>query len=487
MSKRYTNKFPTWAVIALVALALVFLVSIGSQLLTLIPTDDPGTGDNGDPGTGGTSTQVCTHTTTKTVYEKIDSSTHYAWTACASCDLALEEKTTAPHVYNGSAVCACGYVCAHPTTGSMAISKVEYATHTIGGKCSVCGTIINGEVKSHTFANRVCTVCDYECEHEGESGVQYSNMENANQHLVIGTCGNCDFTGNYSDDHTLDTYGACTLCEFQCAHENIETVYTPIANTSTSTHIGYHIKSVYCPDCGYALSNPAVACTYAAETGLCELCAGQCPHNNAITSYADQQAATHDVVTTCGTCGYVSTEQDLAHNYVKSVCSLCGYTCAEHEYTSKWTLQVDSNINYIYTKHGTCVFCKASVSEVVDYGIQFIKMDDSHFIRLDVCEGMTWGDVYEIVPDVSSNGLYGGKLDTVTVGEGEDAYEILVYNNVDEWGMNADVWYAICTTNDGAVGDPVKLTDEVIFPGAGVSNTDVYCLGGQYELNADEE
>lgn len=140
----------------------------------------------------------------------------------------------------------------------------EYSMLTHWRECEECG---EREQAAHTYAEGVCTVCGYECEH-----VSWKHDEKV--HWL-----NCDICGiELREEHTFDEQSRCTVCGYMCEHD----VYSD---------------------------------------GVCTSCGYVCEHKEGIVWHTDTERHWKE----CTVCGAEIMSEP--HEFSESVCVVCGYVC----------------------------------------------------------------------------------------------------------------------------------------------------------------
>ena len=328
-----------------------------------------------------------------------------------TCDYCDNERTedgtqvgeSAAHTYvesDGKYVCSvCQHECAHTGAEVTKDTKVkEYtdlsdATHTkvntvtTTTECKYCAYVNTASVdekaepEAHTYADGVCTVCQYACKHSQETagepvrGEVLSYETDDAQHTPTyktKTTYTCDFCGTERtqdgtqkgepEAHTYED-GKCTVCKYECKHDATTDTYQDVFDAYTAvdgddknhTASGTRVTTTTCNTCGTEtnVTEPAPyeeAQPHTYVDGVCTLCKHECGHSEpqsgmvfVATSYQSNgssgHTATGDIheITTCKCCNltiedtvYLENQTQVEeHVFSGRTCRLCGYTRPE--------------------------------------------------------------------------------------------------------------------------------------------------------------
>ena len=250
--------------------------------------------------------------------------------------------------------------------------------------CDVCRETVktemgteNGTVEGHVFVGGVCNVCDYECGHAWDEGVETGSTPTGNYNaddashtpiLLVHkqyTCTICGKTMNEGEsvngEPEAHTYvdGVCTVCKHECQHTGAEvsedSEVKEYINKTDETHTAVNTVTTtttckYCGDVSESSKDvngePEV---HIYVDGKCTACEYECTHSKetagepvlgeviAYTFDDAQHTPIYKTETTytCDTCGETRIEegeqagQGEAHTYENGVCTVCKHEC-EH-------------------------------------------------------------------------------------------------------------------------------------------------------------
>ena len=134
------KKIPTWAIVLIAVFAIITLVSVGSNFLSV--------GDT--PAGGGSDTH--SHKAAEPVILKNDEKTHYVLIRCEGCNEVIVDNT-ANHVFMDGVCTICMYECACPEetlTHTWTDWNETDKTYTQTTTCSLCKKVFEPETVSAT-------------------------------------------------------------------------------------------------------------------------------------------------------------------------------------------------------------------------------------------------------------------------------------------------------------------------------------------------
>ncbi len=188
------------------------------------------------------------------------------------------------------------YSCAHANVQPM--ERQEYFHMQA---CNDCGLRIN--FSAHDYEDGACSVCGYTCAHENIS----SHYESWGYNHVF-YCENCN--GRIEEEHTFEGNNCSKCGQTECAHTNVG---------SLQTNTEYHERD--CSDCHTTLRERH---TFDSNE-TCTVCGYQICHHTGERKYAGEEGR-HFYI--CGDCEETVRED---HTFNGKVCTVCGYdTTCEH-------------------------------------------------------------------------------------------------------------------------------------------------------------
>ena len=196
--------------------------------------------------------------------------------------------------------CKLTYTCAC----EISYESVSEDGHKIS--CDTCGTVFT-ELEAHDFdANGKCSICEYECAHDN---ITCTKIDNTNHKVACSVCG---YVTVASEAHDLDDEGKCNDCDYACDHVNV--TYTKIDDIA---------HKATCDDCGYETVDSEEHDLDA--EGKCNDCDYACDHEN--VTYTEIDGVNHKA--TCDDCGCVTVDSE-AHDIdaANGICSKCEYECS---------------------------------------------------------------------------------------------------------------------------------------------------------------
>ncbi len=196
---------------------------------------------------------LCPHTAKESVYVDVgNSKSHEVWIACKICKQRITRQSAASnHVFEYQK------------------SETQHWK-----KCRLC-TYEDPVKINHSFRNRTCSICKYDCKHTSKGSV-YVNTGNRNSHEVWLACMNCKvrFTRQSAASKHNFVGGTCTYCEYKCPHSSRESVYVDVGNRYS------HEVWLACKNCKVKITRQAAASKHNFKNKLCVFCGYECKHED---------------------------------------------------------------------------------------------------------------------------------------------------------------------------------------------------------------
>lgn len=201
----------------------------------------------------------------------------HRWNA-GTCEKCGKQHTPHQWGYNSGVCSVCGYGCLHPdgwnpySTTRHVCDVCQLTTDhdhsVIAGTrescfhCNTCGA----DISPHTFANGLCSVCNYSCDHAG-TFQSYSKAEHR--------CSFCAMrqAHNFHTNANADACKTCSTCGYVLAHE-FQGAHCPVCNF-TCSHTAKHSQHGICPVCGVQVCTHEDTATNSYGDVICNTCGAQ--------------------------------------------------------------------------------------------------------------------------------------------------------------------------------------------------------------------
>ncbi len=191
--------------------------------------------------------------------------------------------------YRPTKCAVCGLICEHDGFNDWDVNEVWTVSDDVtcypSYYCKTCGMQFDNETsmdEDHEYENGVCSKCGHACVHD--IGVNFSSNDDGTHNEIERSCGycgiqfddivgiSCDIEGDgfcddcgYACSHVWED-GICTVCDTECEHQNMETVYRKGGS-------GWHKVDEVCTECN--LINEDIGdedCVDDDEDGYCDYC-----------------------------------------------------------------------------------------------------------------------------------------------------------------------------------------------------------------------
>ena len=333
-----------------------------------------------------------TFKTTPVRYEKTET-THTPIYEC-NCAGCPETKTGTAEKHkdsNKDGKCdVCGYEVGIPHTTHTPKEAWEMNSTEHWKICTECGEEINGTRGTHTGATHSnggkCTVCGYKYENHGKSSTvkSYTDItENKHTPVYKCICDGCTKTYKGTAENHIDADGdnKCDACGYEMPVPH--TTHTPKEEWEKDGTDHWKV----CSECGEEIEGTRATHTGATHSngGKCTVCGYKYENHgrsNTVKEYIEKTETTHTPVYGCICEGCTATYKGTAENHVDTdgdnKCDACGYeiTVSHTTHTPKTEWEKDE------TNHWKiCKDCGAEIE-----GTRAAHKDENNDKICDVCE-----------------------------------------------------------------------------------------------------